>query len=85
MRSDAYDDLEQHLAAAFEPVRSDPTNAAALRALAEALERHCGDDERAELTYVRMKLAHDRALNERDQEFIIRTARLALEEYRDGF
>lgn len=85
MRCDAYDDLERDLIAAFAPVERNPHDVAALRVLAEALERHCGDDERPDLIYVRAKLAHDRALSEHEREFIIRTARLALDEYRNGF
>ena len=85
MKSDAYDDLERDLSAAFEPVERDPHDMAALRVLAEALERHCGDDERPDLTYVRAKLAHDRQLNQIERAFIMQTARLALSEYREGF
>jgi hypothetical protein len=37
MKSDAYDDLERELAAAYEPVERDPHDMAAMRALLEVL------------------------------------------------
>lgn len=85
MKSDAYDDLERELTAVYEPVERDPRDVAALRRLCEVLDRHCADEDRPDVTYLRAKLAHDRALTHLEHDFIVTTARLALDEYRNGF
>ena len=87
MKSDAYDDLERELTAVYEPIVRDPHDVAALRRLAEVLHRQFGPNaqESESLGAVCVKLAHDRAVSEVEHEFIVWTAQLALEDYRNGF